>query len=159
MGKDSSDKIIEQVKELAHSICESEGLELVHAEFSAMGKTRLLRIYIDKEGGVGLDDCASISRELSDILDVKIEIPGKYSLEVSSPGLNRPLVKPSDYSRFKGEKVFIKISEPLTPEFKRNNFKGLIKHSNDESVIIELENGEKEIPFEKIKSARLNPDI
>jgi ribosome maturation factor RimP len=159
MSNNSSDKLIDKIIELAAPLCESEDTEFVHAEFSTQGKLRVLRVYIDKEGGVTIDDCARISRELSDLLDVKIDIPGKYSLEVSSPGINRPLVKPDDFKRFKGEKAQIKIDSPLREESNRRNFKGLIIESDEDFVVLELEDGTEKIPFEKIKSARLNPDI
>lgn len=161
MSNNSSENktILEKVGALAADLCESEDMEFVHTEFATMGKQRLLRIYIDKEGGVGIDDCALISRELSNLLDVKIDIPGKYSLEVSSPGLNRPLVKPDDFKRFKGEKAYIQTLTPLSEGSKRCNFKGIITDSDNESVKIILENKTETIPFEKIKSARLNPDI
>ena len=159
MSKDSSEKIIEQIKKLAESICEDEELEFVHAEFAKLGKTKLLRVYIDKENGIGVEDCAKVSRELSDLLDVKVDIPGKYSLEVSSPGIFRPLVKPEDYERFKGEIAFVETHSPLNPESKKNTFKGKIKDSDQESVTIKLANSDAVIPFKKIKSARLNPDI
>lgn len=159
-SSDETKKILESIGALATPLCESEDMEFVHAEFATMGRQRILRVYIDKEGGVTIDDCALISRELSDLLDVKIEIPGKYSLEVSSPGLNRPLVKPADFKRFQGEKVHVMTREPIDEESKRCNFKGVITDSNEESVIVELDGKATEtIPFEKIKSARLNPDI
>lgn len=161
MGKNSSETsgLLKKICELAVPVCESQGLELVHAEFSVNSGMRILRIYIDRENGVTIEDCAKTSRELSNLFDVKLDIPGKYSLEVSSPGLDRPLVKPEDFLKFRGEKVQIKIFEPLEPDSDRKNFKGIIKESDENTILIELETGEVSIPFDKIKSARLNPEI
>ncbi|MGE4519786.1 MAG: ribosome maturation factor RimP [Desulfobacteraceae bacterium] len=162
MGKNSSKEtsdLINKIGSLAVPVCESQGLEFVHAEFAVSSGMRILRVYIDRDGGVTIDDCAKTSRELSDLFDVKLDIPGKYSLEVSSPGIDRPLVKPDDFLRFRGKKVQIKIFEPLEADSDRKNFKGIIKESDDKFTVIELENGEVEIPFDKIKSARLNPEI
>jgi ribosome maturation factor RimP len=162
MGKNSSketSKLLNEINLLAEPVCQDLGLEFVHAEFVSISGMRILRVYIDKEGGVTIDDCAKTSRELSDLFDVKLDIPGKYSLEVSSPGLDRMLVKPDDFLKFRGKKVQIKIFEPLEADSDRKNFKGIIKESNDNFTVIELDNGEIKIPFEKIKSARLNPEI
>lgn len=161
MGKNSSETsgLLKKICDLAVPVCESQGLEFVHAEFSVNSGMRILRVYIDRESGVTIEDCAKTSRELSDLFDVKLDIPGKYSLEVSSPGLDRPLVKPEDFLRFRGEKVQIKIFEPLDADSDRRNFKGRIKESDQGFVHVELENGDVSIPFDKIKSARLNPEI
>lgn len=157
-SNDNNKLLIEKICEISQSLCEAEGFEFVHAEFAVQGGHKILRIYIDKEGGVNISDCADISRELSDLLDVKIDIPGKYNLEVSSPGLNRPLVKPDHFAKFRGEKAHIKTVGPLEPESDRKKFKGVIRSSDNESVVIEIDQGEITIPFEKIQSARLNPD-
>ncbi|MDY0131062.1 MAG: ribosome maturation factor RimP [Desulforegulaceae bacterium] len=151
--------LIKTISELAIPVCESEGIEFVHSEFAVISGMKILRLYIDKDGGVTIDDCAKISRELSNLFDVKLDIPGKYSLEVSSPGLDRPLVKPEDFLRFKGKKVNIKLFEPLSSDSNRKNFKGILKDSDENFTKIELENEEVSIPFDKIKSARLNPEI
>ena len=90
------------VTRIAQPILESMGLELVDIEFGRVGPDAVLRLFIDKEGGVLLDDCAGLSRELSMILDVEDVIACNYTLEVSSPGLDRPLKKQSDYDRFAG---------------------------------------------------------
>ncbi|PIE75350.1 MAG: ribosome maturation factor RimP [Deltaproteobacteria bacterium] len=160
MGSDSSSKkILVKINEIAKDLCESEGLEFILAEFVTYGGQKVLRVYIEHENGIKIDDCVSISRELGNLLDVKLEIPGKYNLEVSSPGFDRPLVKPDDFRKFKGEKVYIKTISPLAPDSRRTNFKGVISETDDEAVIIEIEKKTYKIHFKKIKSARLNPDI
>ena len=86
-------EIIAQTKSLAQRLCEAEGMELVHVEFQREAGGRVLRLYIDQPGGVTLNDCVNISRQMGDLLDVNIENMGPYNLEVSSPGTDRPLSK------------------------------------------------------------------
>src|ERR1700737_3874509 len=100
--------VIETVREILNLLLLEEGLELVDLEYRREGRGRVLRIYIDKEGGVTVDDCAKVSRELGILLDVHDAIPGSYNLEGSSPGLTRTLKKTRDFERFKGKKVRIK---------------------------------------------------
>src|SRR5512136_2488935 len=98
--------------ELAAPVTDALGLELVEVEYRQEGGRMVLRIYVDRVGGVTLDDCAKVSRELDDILDAEDFIRGKYTLEVSSPGLNRQLKKASDFERFVGRLVKIRTFEP-----------------------------------------------
>ncbi len=95
-------QIRQQLEQLAEALVASEGMELVDLEYRRQGRRWMLRLFVDKDGGVTLDDCANISRELGDLLDVKDVIPQAYVLEVSSPGLNRRLRKKEDFSRFAG---------------------------------------------------------
>ncbi len=105
---------IDQVREIAERVAASNGLEVVDVEFRGGGKARMLRIVIDKPGGVTHDDCAGLSREVSTILDVEDAVPGSsYLLEVSSPGLDRPLLRPSDYERFVGSRVKLTTRQPV----------------------------------------------
>ena len=83
-------------------MCDAEGLALVHVEYRREAGGRILRIYIDKAGGVQLDDCVAVSRQLGDLLDVYLDEIGLYNLEVSSPGSDRPMVRETDFERFKG---------------------------------------------------------
>ena len=117
-------QIASQVWNAAEPLCLDEGMELVFLEFRREAQGRVLRLYIDKEGGVTLDDCALISRQLSDILDVTIEDIGPYSLEVSSPGVNRPIGRLEDYNRFKGQRVHIKTRQPIDG---RKNYRGVLR--------------------------------
>lgn len=109
----------QRVAAIAEGILTTCGMELVEIEFRREGRTQVLRLYIDKPGGVTLDDCADVSRELSAVLDVEDVIPGRYLLEVSSPGLNRPLTKEADYLRAIGRLVKIRTRE-LTPDDRGN---------------------------------------
>jgi len=98
----NSVNIIAKVHDLAVSLCNAEGIELVHIEYQRESCGRVMRVYIDKPGGVSLGDCSNISRQLSDLLDVYINSDEAYSLEVSSPGTDRPLGNKVDFQRFKG---------------------------------------------------------
>lgn len=104
---------IERVQQIAERVAASSGLELVEVEFRGGGKSRMLRIFIDKPGGVTHEDCANLSREVSTILDVEDVVPGSYLLEVSSPGLDRKLSRPADFERFTGSRVKIMTREPV----------------------------------------------
>lgn len=130
--------------------------ELVHAEYVKEGKERYLRLYVDTEGGVSHEDCALVSRKLGDILDEKDLIKEAYILEISSPGVERPLKKLRDFERFLGEKVEVKLYAPLEG-LGLKVLIGYIDSVNGEDIIIELESDEKliTIPFEKIASSKL----
>jgi ribosome maturation factor RimP len=106
-------QIERQVEELAESLVTSEGMELVDLVYRREGGRWVLRMFIDKEGGVTIKDCADISRQLGDLLDVNDFIPQAYVLEVSSPGLNRPLRKREDFSRFAGRKIEVRLNLAL----------------------------------------------
>ena len=142
---------------LAEPLCEAEGTELVMVENVSEHGRRIIRLLIDKEGGVGLDDCTRISREFSDLADVHLEIPGKYSLEVSSPGLNRPLVRERDYERFAGETVRIKSRTAIDGQ---KNFKGQLLGITHGQVNLKLADTDAtvEIAFADVHSARLCRD-
>ena len=104
---------LEHVKEVAQRVAESSGLELVEVDMRGGGKARMLRIVIDKPAGVTHEDCASVSREVGTILDVEDAVPGSYTLEVSSPGLDRRLEKAADFARFTGNLVKLMTREPV----------------------------------------------
>src|SRR6516162_2464472 len=105
---------LEKVREIAQRVADSSGLELVEVDLRGGGKARMLRIFIDKPGGVTHDDCSNFSREVGTIFDVEDAVPGSsYTLEVSSPGLDRKLLKPSDYQRFQGSLVKLTTREPV----------------------------------------------
>jgi len=105
---------LEQVEQIVQRVAESLALELVEVDICGGGKSRMLRITIDKPGGVTHDDCANLSREVSTILDVEDAVPGgTYTLEVSSPGLDRKLQKPADFERFTGSLVKLMTREPV----------------------------------------------
>jgi ribosome maturation factor RimP len=118
----------------------------------------VLRLYIDKPGGIMLDDCADVSRELSELLDVEEVIQGHYSLEVSSPGLNRPLTKPADYERFAGRLVKIRTFEMLADSAgnRRKTFLGELLGLTNGIVSLKLVEGQNaELPLDRIAKANL----
>jgi len=105
---------IDLVREVVERVAVSNGLEVVEVELRGAGKSRMLRIFIDKPGGVTHEDCANLSREVGTILDVEDTIPGgQYLLEVSSPGLDRKLSRPADFERFVGSRVKLTTREPI----------------------------------------------
>src|ERR1700676_1657796 len=104
---------IDKVREIAERVAASSGLEVVEVELRGGGKARMLRIVIDKLAGVTHEDCANVSREVGTILDVEDAIPGSYTLEVSSPGLDRKLIRPADYERFTGRRAKVWLNEPF----------------------------------------------
>jgi ribosome maturation factor RimP len=101
-----------RIREIAERVAASEGLEVVEVELRGKGRGSLLRVFIDKPGGVTHGDCELVSRQLSAILDVEDPIEGSYVLEVSSPGVERRLHKPADYGRFAGHKVRLILKQP-----------------------------------------------
>ena len=144
--------IVSLVKDLAEPVCESEGMELVHVEYGSERGGKTLRIYIDKPGGITLGDCAFISKQLGDILDVNLESTGSYNLEVSSPGPERPLSKMADFDRFKGQMIKIKTLRPIDGQ---RRFKGILSGISKGVVTVFIENKTVAIPYQDIARARL----
>ena len=145
-------EIAGKVRRLAEPVCESEDAELVHVEYQREASGRVLRIYIDKAGGVKLEDCVKISRQLGDLLDVYLETGHPYSLEVSSPGPNRPLGKESDFEKFIGCEVKIKTCRFLDGQ---KNFKGVLLGLSEGEVKLTVNDKKVAIPFQEIQKARL----
>ena len=135
----SKREIYEQkTEEILMPIVEEHGFELVDVEYVKEGGTWYLRAYIDKPGGINVDDCEVVSRRLSDILDEKDYIEEAYILEVSSPGLGRPLKKEKDFKRSLGEEVDVRTYRMIE---KQKEFTGLLKDYDDATVTIEMEDG------------------
>jgi len=150
--------VCEQVDALLQPILDSMQIELVELEFARVGRDAVLRLFIDKDGGVTLDDCAEVSRELSAILDVEDIISVNYTLEVSSPGLDRPLKKIQDYERYAGRLVKIRTYEPFLDDAgnKRKTFLGTLEGLVDGAVRITLTEGQTaSIPLERVAKANL----
>lgn len=152
----SEQNIISNVKELLEPILIENGLELFDIEYMGSSRKGVLRVYIDKEDGVTIDDCTKISRELGNLLDVHEVVPGSYTLEISSPGLTRPLRKPSDYTRFKGKTVKIKTIEDIDD---RKIFKGKLVDFVNDTVSLETKGINYLIPYNKIEKANLELDF
>ena len=152
MQEDQQTQIYKQVEEISESLVVSEGMELVDLEYRREGPRWMLRLFIDKEGGVTVDDCARISRELGDLLDVKDLIPQAYVLEVSSPGLNRRIRKKKDFSRFAGQKVQLLLVSPK--DGRRKIVGDLVGVEGEEVVVIGTE-GRFSVALENIAKANL----
>ena len=151
-----SKKVTEIVEELLTDILEQEQLELVDIEYVKEGKSWFLRVFIDKENGVDIEDCGLVSEKLGEKLDAIDPIPQNYFLEVSSPGAERPLKKPQDFLRAVGKHVNIKTYEPIEGS---KEFEGtLLSYDEKEitlSIKIKTRTKEITIPTEKIAKARL----
>lgn len=144
----SRKKVEELVTDMATKVVDEYGFELVDVEFVKEGNNWYLRIYIDKPGGIMIDDCQVVSERISDMLDEADPIKQSYFLEVSSPGLDRPLKKESDFKRYKGQDVEVKLYEPYNGEkFFEGELVGLI----DGNIVINTQQGE--LAFEKDKVA------
>ncbi len=151
-------KFMEDVIQLAEEITKSNNFELVHTEFVQDGKHWVLRLYLDKEGGITIDDCKLISRQMSYELDVEDIIPHAYTLEVSSPGIDRIMGKIDDYQKFAGEEIVIRLKQSFE---NRKKYRGkLIGITDDKlSVIVEVDNEEFKVPYKLIKKANLKREI
>jgi len=146
------EKLLEEVRQQIDPLLRAQGFELVDLEYQRGPQGWVLRIYIDREGGITLDECAEVSGEIGTLLEVKDVIPNPYVLEVSSPGLTRPLKKPEDFSKFSHRLVKIKLYEPLDG---RKNFKGTLLGLEGEKVRLEAEGRVYELPLQGIAKANL----
>src|SRR6185503_5033900 len=127
---------IERVREVVDRVAASNGLEVVEVDLRGGGKSRMLRITIDKPGGVTHEDCANLSREAGTILDVEDVVPGgSYLLEVSSPGLDRPLLRPADFERFQGSRVKLTTRMPVNGN---RHFEGRLEHFESGRLTLDL---------------------
>ncbi len=149
------EKLLQDVRQVVEPILESQGFELVDLEYQRESQGWVLRIYLDREGGVNLEDCAGVSHEVGATLEVKDLIPNAYILEVSSPGLTRPLKKPEDFNKFRNQMVKIKLYEPLEG---RRNFKGTLLGLEGDRVRVEVEQKVYELPLQRIAKANLEID-
>jgi ribosome maturation factor RimP len=148
-------KLDSRISEIIERVTEREGLELVHAELTG-GHNPVLTVYIDKPGGVTLDDCTAVNERLSLILDVEDLIPHKYTLEVASPGLDRGLYKEADYERFAGLPCHVKISEAIAGQ---RNFHGKLiglDREGEIAAVVEEPGGMRHLlPLSKIVKANV----
>lgn len=150
--------VAERVTEIVAEIGAPLGIALVDLEYKREGRDMVLRIFLEKEGGITLDDCADVSRQLSDILDVEDFMPERYDLEVSSPGICRPLKKLADYERFAGHLVKVKTFDMLADDAgnKRKTFTGKLLGVADGVISIDLTEGQHaSVPLDKVAKANL----
>jgi ribosome maturation factor RimP len=153
LNKKNKEQQVEVVRALIEPGVVYAGMELIDVEYVREPSGVILRLTIDKPGGVTIDDCSDISRLAGDLLDAKDSVPGSYNLEVSSPGINRPLKKRDDFERFAGQKVLIKSRELIDG---RRNFKGILNGTRDDFIVISSEKTVFSIPFELVAKARLD---
>ncbi|MGQ0502180.1 MAG: ribosome maturation factor RimP [Panacagrimonas sp.] len=145
----------ERLITLIEPLVESLGYELVLLEFGTHGRSAVLRLFLDSPEGVTLGDCERVSRETAALLDVEDPIHSQYQLEVSSPGLDRPLAKPQHFERFAGKKARVELAVPLNGQKK---FVGTICGTSADGVRLAVERGEVELAYSSIARARLVPD-
>jgi ribosome maturation factor RimP len=148
-----SDHVIDKVRDFAEGLLPTMGLELVDVQFRREGHGWVLRLFIDREEGVTVDHCADVSRDIGQFLDVEDLIGHPYHLEVSSPGLERPLKSMRDFQRFVGKKAKIRMHENLDGQ---KVFVGIIGEATEEAIQLDLEEGGKvRVAFDQIGRARL----
>jgi len=168
---------VERVREIAERVAASSGLEIVEIEFLGGGKARMLRVFLDKPAagtdplaGVTHEDCANFSREFGTILDVEDVMPGSYTLEVSSPGLDRKLIKAADFNRFTGSRLKLTTRQPVD---NNRHFEGRLESFKDGRLTLDLgvashksrkkmgaAAGQKiEIDFANVEKANLVPEL
>jgi ribosome maturation factor RimP len=140
------------VEDMAEALLQAEGMDLVDLDYRKEGGRWMLRLFIDKEGGVTVEDCAAVSREFSDLLDAKDVVPEPYVLEVSSPGLNRRVRKKEDFSRFAGRKVEVRLT---AAQEGRRKIVGDILRVEGEAVVVVAAEGTYTIALQNIAQATL----
>jgi len=146
----------EKIRQLSEPVVASEGMELIHVECIKMHSRWIIRLFMDKEGGIALDDCANISNQLGDIFDIRDVIKGAYTLEVSSPGLDRPISRDQDFVKYRNSRVNIKTSEKIEGT---KNFHGIlldyIEESGKKLVLIDIAGKVYRIPRQDVVKANL----
>ncbi len=144
--------MLNRLRELIRPIADAFQTTLWGIEVLSSGKSSIVRVYIDSSNGVNVDDCAIISRQISSMLDVESFLPGRYVLEVSSPGLDRKLFEISQYSAYIGDKVRISLKAPFE---ERKNYSGILTKIEENDVVIESGDEEFTFPFEVIETGHL----
>ena len=148
-----TEKVVAQVEALAEPLLRSEGIRLIDVEYRREPRGWILRVIMDKDGGVTLEDCADISDQLGDILDVKVDFRWPYHMEVSSPGLDRLLTKPKHFNQFRGRQVVIRTQRPVEG---KTDLKGVLSGFSDGVVMLAAGNQTLGIPLENVVKARLD---
>ncbi|MGH9513674.1 MAG: ribosome maturation factor RimP [Terriglobales bacterium] len=148
---------VEQVREIAERVAASRGLEVVEVELRGGGKARMLRVFIDKPGGVTHEDCAEFSREFGAILDVENVIPGNsYVLEVSSPGLDRKLFRPVDFERYTGSRIKLTTRNPVHGS---RHFEGKLEKFENGRLTLDMTQARKKSQGEDLAAQKLEIDL
>ena len=144
----------DELTSLLEPTVEGLGYELSDLEAKIGGKNGVLRLFIDKEDGISLDDCEKVSLAVSALLDVEDPLPGQYNLEVSSPGADRTLTKPAHFERFAGATVKVQMRFPVDG---RRRFRGTLVSTDDENIVVEVDGVSYSLSMATIESARLVP--
>lgn len=144
----------QQIQELLEPTVEALGFAIWGLEYLSQGRHTLLRLYIDGENGVNVDDCATVSRQVSSVLDVEDPISGEYTLEVSSPGLDRLLFQLEQYPGYAGERIEIRLRVPFEG---RRKFKGTLKGIEGEDIVVQIDEQEFLLPHSSIDRAQVKP--
>jgi ribosome maturation factor RimP len=152
VGKGKMEELEDEIKRMLLPLIQKQGYELVDLKLKGSGPPSVLRIYVDKAGGITLDECARLSEKLSDYLDLEDLINHRYTLEVSSPGLDRPLVTNGDFRRKIGEQVKVFLKSPLD---EKTEFEGKIVDFKDGKVFLNKGKEMKVIPLENIQKAKI----
>ncbi|MEM1262695.1 MAG: ribosome maturation factor RimP [Pseudomonadota bacterium] len=145
----------EGLETLLSTTVASLGYELLELELNLTGKRRVVRLFIDADAGIDLMDCERVSQQVSAVLDVEDPIPGEYSLEVSSPGINRKLFTVEHFRRFMGSEVKIELKEPMDG---RRRYRGHVIDVDDATVTVKVDNTDFRLPVAEIEVARLVPE-
>ena len=145
---------LEQLQAMLAPVVEALGYECWGVEFISQGRHSLLRVYIDHANGIQVDDCEKVSRQVSGVLDVEDPISSEYTLEVSSPGMDRPLFTLEQFAKHAGEQVKIKLRSPFEG---RRNFQGLLKGVEEQDVIVRADEHEYLLPVDSIEKANIIP--
>ena len=145
-----------QLTQLLQPTVEAMGYALWGIELVSPGKRPTLRLYIEADAGISVDDCAAVSHQVSGVLDVENPINGEYTLEVSSPGVDRLLFRPEHYAAYEGEVLDIRLRLPVAG---RRRFKGFLVAMNDESITLQIDDDEFELPRRSIDRARAFPRL
>ena len=147
----------QDLKALLEPAVTALGFELWGIEYIVRGRHRLLRVYIDGPEGIMVDDCAAVSHQVSGVLDVEDPIPGEYTLEVSSPGLDRLLFEPSQYARYTGSLLVVRTQAAVSG---RRRFRGRLLSVSDDGIVLALDDlGEKAFAFADIDKAQVEPEF
>jgi len=146
----------EQIQQLLEPTVEALGFELWGVEYVSQGRHSVLRLFIDSENGIGVEDCAAVSEQVSGVLDVEDPISGEYTLEVSSPGMDRLLFKLEQYRAYIGEELDLRLRSPFEG---RRKFRGILKGIEGEDVVVQEDDHEYLLPHGAIEKARIRPRI
>ena len=151
------DATVTRVWELAAPLVEGEGMEIVDIDFRHEGSRggRVLRLYLDKEGGPNVDDLSRVSRQLSELLDAQETVEGAYTLEISSPGINRPLKKPDHFARFVGKRIRVRTRDLIDG---RRSFLGILGQVANDSLVLTQDGKRYQIPFSMIEKSNYEHD-